>query len=181
MFLAKTFWLAGCYPGQFLCIFFFNLHLYILTKEIGDNNFSVFIFLVRKYWQEKICISILDKRIFCIYIGISILGKRIFVFPFVFLFPAQPAPSVCSPVLTEAFPSHRSDLISTFPNHSFSNAIFPNIFSNWFRLQGPRLEPLISTCPPLPFFPSLRWFIPFPSPFFFSSPDQILSSASLIK
>ena len=124
MFLAKAFCLAGCFPGQFLCIFYFNLYLYILTKEIEDNNFSVFIFLERKYWQENICISILDKRKFCIYICTCILGKRIFVFPFVFLFPAQPAPSVCSPVLTEAFPSHRSDLISTFPNHSFSKYLF---------------------------------------------------------
>ena len=123
-----------CGSNSILKVRFFWDTLYILTKEIEDNNFSMFIFLVRKYWQENICISvcisILDKRIFCIYIGISILGKRIFVFPFVFLFPAQPAPSVCSPVLTEAFPSHRSDLISTFPNYSFSNIISPNTFSD---------------------------------------------------
>ena len=146
----------------------------------------MFIFLVRKYWQENICISvcisILDKRIFCIYIGISILGKRIFVFPFVFLFPAQPAPSVCSPVLTEAFPSHRSDLISTFFRyHFFPEHFFPKTFSDWLRLQGALVGTSISTRPPLPFFPSLRCFIPFIYPFFFSSLDGILSSASLIE
>lgn len=98
-------------------------------------------------------------RIFSIYIFICILGKRIFVFPFVFLFPAQPAPSVCSPVLTEAFPSHRSDLISTFLNIIFfPNTFFPNTFSDWFRLQGPLVVPSISTRPTLPFFPSLRCF-----------------------